>query len=47
MANAIRQLSVRLMLEQGLEAAPLPTVETEAAGPPPVHENIRGAACYQ
>jgi hypothetical protein len=35
------------MLEKGLESAPLPLVETEAALPPPVHENIRGAAYYQ
>jgi len=35
------------MLEQGLESAPLPLVETEAAFPLPVHENIRGAAYYQ
>lgn len=47
LADTIRQSSVRSMLEKGLESTPLPLVETEAAFPLPVHENIRGAAYYQ
>ena len=47
LVETIRQSSVRSMLEQGLESAPPPLVETEAALPLPVHENIRGAAYYQ
>lgn len=47
MAGAIRQLSVRLMLEKGLESVPLPVTETDLVCSPQIHENIRGASYYQ
>ncbi len=45
--GAIRQSSVRSILERGLDSQPLPEVPDEEAAPPPVHENVRGAAYYQ
>lgn len=45
--GAIRQASVRSMLELGLESQPWPEAESDAADLLPVHENVRGAAYYQ
>jgi transposase len=45
--GALRQSSVRSILERGLDSQPLPETNTEAADKPLVHENIRGAAYYR
>ncbi len=45
--GALRQSSVRSILENGLDSQPLPEPEPEAAATLPVHENVRGAAYYQ
>jgi transposase len=47
--GALRQSSVRTILEKGLDSQPLPEPEPEpeAAATLPVHENVRGAAYYQ
>jgi len=45
--GALRQSSVRTILERGLDSQPLPESEPEAANALPVHENVRGAAYYQ
>ncbi|MCG3143133.1 MAG: IS21 family transposase ISPpu7 [Gammaproteobacteria bacterium] len=45
--GALRQSSVRTILERGLDSQPLPDPDTEAAVTLPVHENVRGAAYYQ
>jgi|SoiMethySBSTD1v2_1073268.scaffolds.fasta_scaffold40894_5 transposase len=45
--GAMRQSSVRSILERGLDSQPLPEAPDEDAAPPPVHENVRGAAYYQ
>jgi hypothetical protein len=45
--GALRQSSVREILERGLDSQPLPEPEPEAAATLPVHENVRGAAYYQ
>jgi hypothetical protein len=45
--GALRQASVRSILERGLDSQPLPETDTEAADKPLVHENIRGAAYYR
>jgi transposase len=42
-----RRSSVLSILEKGLDSQPLPEAEAEIAAPPPVHENLRGAAYYQ
>jgi len=41
-----RRSSVLSILEKGLDSQPLPEAEV-ALSPPPVHENLRGAAYYQ
>jgi transposase len=45
--GALRQSSVRTILERGLDSQPLPEPDIEAAATLPVHENVRGAAYYQ
>jgi transposase len=45
--GALRQGSVRSILEHGLDSQPLPETQPEAAVTPLVHENVRGAAYYQ
>lgn len=45
--GALRQSSVRSILERGLDSQPLPEIPDEPIAPPPVHENVRGAAYYQ
>jgi hypothetical protein len=45
--GALRQSSVREILQRGLDSQPLPEPEPEAAATLPVHENVRGAAYYQ
>jgi transposase len=45
--GAMRQSSVRSILERGLDSQPLPEAPDEDAAPPPVHENVRGASYYQ
>jgi len=45
--GALRQSSVRSILENGLDREPMPEPEIEAAATLPVHENVRGAAYYQ
>jgi transposase len=45
--GAMRQSSVRSILERGLDSQPLPEPPAEDAAPQPVHENIRGASYYQ
>jgi hypothetical protein len=45
--GALRQGSVRSILEHGLDSQPLPETQAEAAATPLVHENVRGAAYYQ
>ncbi|MGH9845155.1 MAG: IS21 family transposase [Blastocatellia bacterium] len=45
--GALRQSSVRSILEKGLDSQPLPVPEPEAAATLSVHENVRGAAYYQ
>jgi transposase len=45
--GAMRQSSVRSILERGLDSQPLPEAPDEDAAPPAVHENVRGAAYYQ
>ncbi|MBO0860625.1 MAG: IS21 family transposase [Chloracidobacterium sp.] len=45
--GALRQSSVRSILDKGLDRQPMPEPEKEAAATLPVHENVRGAAYYQ
>jgi len=45
--GALRQSSVRSILENGLDREPMPEPEIEAAATLPVHQNVRGAAYYQ
>ena len=44
--NAVSYTSVKSILEQHLDALPLPAVQLSVVPPPPVHENLRGAAYY-
>jgi transposase len=44
--NAVSYTSVKSILEQHLDTLPLPQVQLSLVPPPPVHENLRGAAYY-
>ncbi|MBO0861200.1 MAG: IS21 family transposase, partial [Chloracidobacterium sp.] len=45
--GALRQSSVRTILQNGLDREPIPESETEEVATLPVHENVRGATYYQ
>jgi transposase len=45
--SAPTRSSVLSILEKGLDSQPLPDSDSASAAPPPVHENVRGAAYYQ
>ena len=44
--NAVSYTSVKSILEQNLDKLPLPQAQLSLVPPPPVHENLRGAAYY-
>ena len=44
--NAVSYTSVKSILTQHLDTVPLPQVQLSLVPPPPVHENLRGAAYY-
>ena len=44
--NAVSYTSVKSILAQHLDTLPLPQVQLSLVPPPPVHENLRGAAYY-
>ena len=44
--NAVSYTSVKSILAQHLDTLPLPQVQLSLVPPPPMHENLRGAAYY-